>query len=237
MTTTFPKSLDSFTDKVNNVDIVYAADVNNLQDAVAALERAGGGLGPYYTPVDVFDSFSGYTWATNLHFDGTPASVSLTNPTGALTLYNDNGAEEFFAYQTATSATEYCTVRVGLGGGGSYIGARIDDGGAGAENAFELRLTWSATAPFYRLQWRAVTAGTPTTGYYADLIPPGMYVLQIARNVAGTWNGYGYITKDAPFPGFIGATLASATWVPARKGFTFGISANSTQTGSIHWLK
>lgn len=38
MATVFPASLDSFTTKVNGVDDVLAADTNNLQDAVSALQ-------------------------------------------------------------------------------------------------------------------------------------------------------------------------------------------------------
>lgn len=38
MATVFPSSLDTFTTKVNGVDDVLAADTNNLQDAVTALQ-------------------------------------------------------------------------------------------------------------------------------------------------------------------------------------------------------
>lgn len=42
MTTNFPLSLDSFTTKIDNLTDVMAADVNNLQDAVAAIENTFG---------------------------------------------------------------------------------------------------------------------------------------------------------------------------------------------------
>lgn len=42
MATVFPTSLDTFTTKVNGVDDVLAADTNNLQDAVAALQAKVG---------------------------------------------------------------------------------------------------------------------------------------------------------------------------------------------------
>lgn len=42
MTTNFPSSLDSFTTKVDGVDEVLAAHVNNLQDAVVAIETSLG---------------------------------------------------------------------------------------------------------------------------------------------------------------------------------------------------
>lgn len=44
MSTNFPTSLDSFTAKIDNFDEVMAADVNNLQDAVAAVETELGTL-------------------------------------------------------------------------------------------------------------------------------------------------------------------------------------------------
>lgn len=42
MATVFPTSLDTFTTKVNGVDDVLAADTNNLQDAVSALQAKVG---------------------------------------------------------------------------------------------------------------------------------------------------------------------------------------------------
>lgn len=42
MATNFPNSLDSYSTKQNNVDTIAAAHVNDLQDAVVALETAAG---------------------------------------------------------------------------------------------------------------------------------------------------------------------------------------------------
>ncbi len=42
MATNYPTSLDSYTDKVDNVSTVYATSVNNLQDAMAALQAKVG---------------------------------------------------------------------------------------------------------------------------------------------------------------------------------------------------
>lgn len=42
MATNFPSSLDSYATNVDGVDIVTAADINNLQDAVVAIETAVG---------------------------------------------------------------------------------------------------------------------------------------------------------------------------------------------------
>jgi hypothetical protein len=38
MTTSFPANLDSFTTNIDGVDTIFASDVNNLQDSVAAIE-------------------------------------------------------------------------------------------------------------------------------------------------------------------------------------------------------
>lgn len=38
MTTSFPGSIDSYTTKINNVDTISAASVNDLQDATVAIE-------------------------------------------------------------------------------------------------------------------------------------------------------------------------------------------------------
>lgn len=42
MATNYPNALDSWTDKTDNVDVYMAADINNLQDAVEAIEAALG---------------------------------------------------------------------------------------------------------------------------------------------------------------------------------------------------
>ena len=48
MSTSYPTAADSFTTKVDNVDTVYAADINNVQDSISALETR---LGITSTPL------------------------------------------------------------------------------------------------------------------------------------------------------------------------------------------
>jgi len=43
MTTAYPNSLDTFSPKTDNFDDVMAADINNLQDAIAAVQALLGG--------------------------------------------------------------------------------------------------------------------------------------------------------------------------------------------------
>lgn len=52
MPTNFPGALDSYTNKVDGVDTVQAAHVNNLQDAVVAIETllGAGGSNGSFTP-------------------------------------------------------------------------------------------------------------------------------------------------------------------------------------------
>jgi len=42
MATNFPSGLDSYTDKTDNTDTIYASHINNLQDAIEALEAKVG---------------------------------------------------------------------------------------------------------------------------------------------------------------------------------------------------
>lgn len=67
MPTNFPGALDSYTNKVDGVDTVQAAHVNNLQDAVAAIENA------FISPA---------TWTPVLSSSGTPPTVTYTDRSG-----------------------------------------------------------------------------------------------------------------------------------------------------------
>ena len=58
MATSYPSGIDSFSDKQNNVDWVEAADINNLQDAVEAIETELG-TNPSGTYSDVGDAITG----------------------------------------------------------------------------------------------------------------------------------------------------------------------------------
>jgi microcystin-dependent protein len=85
MATNFPTGLDSYTTKIDNVDAVMAAHVNNIQDAVSALEaKIGVNSSSVNTSVDYFLKNSAGAYRPHSH-DGTsddgpniPGS-SLTN--------------------------------------------------------------------------------------------------------------------------------------------------------------
>ena len=77
MPTGFPTtSIDSYSTKVNNVDTVAAADVNNLQDAVVAIETAFG--------VPTYRGSALTTWTPAISFATPPTggSISYTTQTG-----------------------------------------------------------------------------------------------------------------------------------------------------------
>lgn len=77
MPTNFPvTSIDSYTTKANNIDTVAAADVNNLQDAVVAIETAFG--------VPTYRGSALTTWTPVISFATPPTggSISYTTQTG-----------------------------------------------------------------------------------------------------------------------------------------------------------
>ena len=61
MTTNYPNSLDAFTLKTDGIDDVMAADINNLQDAILAVETAlySGDGWMEFSPTLTYNSFSG----------------------------------------------------------------------------------------------------------------------------------------------------------------------------------
>lgn len=71
MSTNFPTSLDSYTTKVDNTDDVLATHVNNLQDAVSAIEAKVGINGSVVTTsFEYFLKHSNGAYRTHTH-DGT----------------------------------------------------------------------------------------------------------------------------------------------------------------------
>lgn len=82
MTTVYPGTLDSWTDKTDGVDIYYAAHVNNLQDAVEAIETELG-TDPAGTATDLKTRLSKSLAALgDLQFK---AATTLTIASGVIT--------------------------------------------------------------------------------------------------------------------------------------------------------
>lgn len=82
MGTNFPTSLDSYSTKVDNVDNVMAAHINNVQDAVEALEAKIGIDGSVVTnSLDYFLKHSSGAYRTHTH-DGSSddgANIPINN--------------------------------------------------------------------------------------------------------------------------------------------------------------
>ena len=71
MSTNFPSSLDSYTSKVDNLDVVIATHVNNLQSAVEAIEyKIGGTSSAISSSFDYFLKNISGAYRTHTH-DGT----------------------------------------------------------------------------------------------------------------------------------------------------------------------
>ncbi len=74
MSTSYPEAIDQFTTKTDGVSVVAAADINNLQDAVVAIQTALG-PNPAPPPPAFSDSISYVTWKDDF--------VGARRPTGS----------------------------------------------------------------------------------------------------------------------------------------------------------
>lgn len=181
--------------------------------------------------VDELKTFTGFTWATNLHFDGIPVGVDADTYPSLLWLYDNTDADEFFAYKTGMVYVKACLNAAAY----CYGGIRIDDGGAAgsaSENSVELRIVDSASAGLKRLLLH-VHAGssTPSDTYYADGVPPGFYVLQLYSTPGVI---YGYWTRDGVIVQNISATAIG--WTPSRFGILLGNSLNLNESVHYDWI-
>lgn len=102
MPTNYPGSIDSYTSKTNNVDTIDASHVNNLQDAMVAVQTAlgaGSVTRTSWTPVITFES-------------GTLTSVTYTSAnTGGW--YSQVGKVVLFTVRFEITAISYGSVPVG----------------------------------------------------------------------------------------------------------------------------
>jgi hypothetical protein len=104
MPTGFPTtSIDSYTTKANNIDTVAAADMNNLQDAVVAIETALG--------VPTYRGSALQTWTPTISFATAPTggSIAYTTQTGHYARFG--GIVWFNGFIVLSS--------IGTGGGGN----------------------------------------------------------------------------------------------------------------------
>lgn len=103
MTTNFPTTLDSYTTKANNIDTIQAAHVNNLQDAVVAIETLLGA-----------DSARRTAWTPSFVW-ATPGSSSWTYGSTRVGWYAKFGSLVWI------SAFVQATPTIGTGSGQLYM--------------------------------------------------------------------------------------------------------------------
>jgi len=179
MTTTFPGATDSYTTKTDGVDDVLAAHVNNLQDAIVAMQtarwRMGDMLSKYlalpglvgFWPMSSVARDSGLVYdlsgqARNLTYAGNPTFNVLTPTTYAvpyidfdgtgdyLTRADENGLDILGSEAIFAAAVRGLTV-------GCW--AKFDDDTPSAQ---EYIMTKSAAAP--QISWRLYHTTTGTIG-------------------------------------------------------------------------
>ncbi|HWR66063.1 MAG TPA: hypothetical protein VN364_08085, partial [Bellilinea sp.] len=105
MTTNYPNSLDAFTLKTDGIDDVMAADINNVQDAIAAIQVLLGGppLG-WYKLSQILTYFS----ATSFKI---PGDVTARFPVGSKFSCDQSGLKYFYVI-AATYAAPDTTVTI-----------------------------------------------------------------------------------------------------------------------------
>lgn len=232
---TFPNlGTTTLAEKLGNIYLGTAKDVYPADDGSGLFQR---NVDHWFSPSDHFNTFTGWTWATDAPFDGAPSNISVATYPSLLHLYNDSITEDHFAYKAASGTAVMVVARLTIGAG-PYLGIRIDDGD---DNDFtEIRLVDSVAYPgMFRLLCRSrVGGGAVTSTYYSDPLPPAFYVLQVVWLGASDL-GLFYVTKDSPIPVYLGAH-AGLTWTAARYGIIFGqrIQASDPDRGGlVDWIK
>lgn len=182
----FPTSLDTYTANVDNVDVIYAADVNGLQEAVVALEGKVGIDGSAVTTTHDY-KLSAVT-GSNKAVPNNGATIATPTITGAtITTSTINGV----TITTAGAATDF------LAANGTYQPGGIANGSTTVKGIFE-----AATSA-------EVTAGTATgaTGAALAVTPDALAASTPVFNGSGLTNvSTGFLTSGAP-----GTTTTNAT--------------------------
>lgn len=140
MSTNFPGALDSYTTKADNVDTILAAHINNLQDAVVAIETGlyGGNSFPgspvsnqlfYRRDLDWLCFYDGTRWLTTFELSmQIPATTFSASTSSALAAFRTDRAPYItrvaLSYYVATTnnGSNYWDI-VWRGVNSSYAGA------------------------------------------------------------------------------------------------------------------
>lgn len=203
----FPTSLDTYTANVDNVDVIYAADVNGLQEAVVALEGKVGIDGSAVTTTHDY-KLSAVT-GSNKAVPNNGATIATPTITGAtITTSTINGV----TITTAGAATDF------LAANGTYQPGGIANGSTTVKGIFE-----AATSA-------EVTAGTATGGTGAVLV----VTPDALAASTPTFSGLG-ITNSVRLTRLAG--YATATNTTENTVYTTSIGANLLSTNGMIRVK
>jgi len=115
MSTNFPGSLDSYTSKVDNIDVVLSMHVNNLQNAVEALEaKMGTTSSSANTSLDYFLKNISGAYRTHTHDgssdDGAKIPMASLSEVAIASLLN----QQFLRYNSVSAKWENYTLSISL---------------------------------------------------------------------------------------------------------------------------
>ncbi len=214
MTTTFPTNPDSYTTKVDGVDTVMAAHINNLQDAMMAVEDFA---------LDLRDGwcYDTDTWfyVSSTSFKITGKNVASRFPKGTKIKLVQSGSTKYFYVTEAVFSTD--TV-VTITGGSDYALAN--------ENISGQAYSYADTPQDFP-QWFNFTP-TLYTGWSA--LPTGTYIFKIIGRLciytvdigAGTSNG---TSAELSIP----VVASNAMTKGGANGYA--VDNGTTLTGASRW--
>lgn len=217
-TASYPTALKTYTDKVDNVDYVKAADVNSLQAEVAAIENtlginAGTSLLP--SSAGTYSSSGGATTLAN-RVKNLEAFAANSQVPGANKLLNG----DFSIWQRLTSGTSISVTATG-----TYTADRW------------LNVFTGGTAGTKTISQQAFTPGSaPVIGYESP------YYLRVNQTVAGSGQtAHGLTQRIEDVRSFAGQTVTLSFWAKAAVAFTrqisftqyFGTGGSSTLTDVV----
>jgi hypothetical protein len=115
MSTNFPGSLDSYVTKSDNTDDVLAVHVNNLQDAVEAIEvKVGGTSSAVNTSLDYFLKNVSGAYRTHTHDgtsdDGAKIPMASLSEVAIVSLLN----QQYLRYNSSSAKWENYTLSISL---------------------------------------------------------------------------------------------------------------------------
>jgi len=178
---------------------------------------------------------TGWYWATNNGFDGTPPNLSIFNNTWL----NVPGAGNYFlALDNVTTTGNNISImaRIARAPNNSYIGLRIDDGSSttAATNYIQGKLVAGTTG--YKLIREDSDNGI---GSSVDNILPTPILLYCGKWVSAVNARVRYVLDDTPIQFIVDDSNMATTFTPTRVGLIFksgyGLTGSATYT-MVDWV-